>query len=240
MSYSQRLLEQGSSLTRLAHRSRYDAVLSLLKGNQFQRALDYGCGDGWLLRSAYEANLITSGVGVDIAPQMLSLCQETLANIPGFQFCLPDAIASIVPPHSCDLLLCTETLEHVDNPKEIIDSILSYCQPGAKVLISVPVEIGPPLVVKQIGRYLANLKGHYGYEKYTPKELFSAAVLWDVNSFPSSHSQPFTGFRAHKGFDYRKIKALLAERITLEKQVFTPFPVLGNLLNSTVFWLGQV
>ncbi|MBD2311001.1 class I SAM-dependent methyltransferase [Desertifilum sp. FACHB-1129] len=240
MSYSQRLLQQGSSLTRLAHRSRYDAVLSLLQGNQFQRALDYGCGDGWLLRSAYEAGLVTSGVGVDIAPQMLSLCEETLANIPGFQFCLPDAIASWIEPQSCDLLLCTETLEHVDSPKEILDTILSYCKPGATVVISVPIEIGPALLVKQFGRYLANFKGHYGYEKYTPKELWDAAFLWNTDSFPSSHSLPFTGFRAHKGFDYRKIKAMLAERLSLEKQVCTPFPLLGNWFNSTVFWVGRV
>lgn len=239
MSYSQRLLQQGNSLTRLAHRSRFNAVLDVLGNNKYTQALDYGCGDGWLLRTAYERGIVTSGIGVDVEEYMLSTCQELFAGINGFQFSTPKELSQKILPQSCDLIFCTETLEHIGYPAKALDLILNYCQPGAKMVISVPLEIGPSLLWKQIGRYLANMKGNYGYERYTLKELFYATILWDTNSFPSSHLSQceYTG---HKGFDYQKIEKLLAEKVTIERRVFSPFPWSGNLLNSTVIWVCNV
>ena len=104
------------------------------------------------------------------------------------------------------------------------------------MIISVPIELGPSLLVKQVGRYLANLKGGYGYERYSPSELFSAAILWDTNSFPSSHSLNETN-KGHKGFDYRKLEKLLQDKVKIERRIFSPFPWFGNLLNSTVIWI---
>lgn len=236
MSYSQRLLQQGNQLTRLAHRSRFGTVLDALSNVQYNQALDYGCGDGWLLKSAYQQNLVKGGLGVDVDPQMLSTCQEIFADISGFQFCQPQAISEKIPPQSCDLILCTETLEHVGEPEIILEQMLIYSQPGAQMVISVPIEIGSALFLKQVGRYFANRKGGYGYERYSLSELFAASVLWDTNSFPSSHSLQ-APLRSHKGFDYRKIEQLLRQKVTIERTIFSPFPWLGNLLNSTIIWI---
>ena len=239
MSYSQRLLQKGNQLTRLAHRSRFSAVLDVVGNQKYHQALDYGCGDGWLLKIAYEQGIIASGIGVDVADYMLEACQENFAEIPKLKYCTPDQISENISLQSCDLIFCTETLEHIGNPAKVLDMIRPYCQPGARMIISVPIEIGPSLILKQMGRYFANLKGNYGYEPYEFKELISAAILWDTNSFPSSHSmqQEYTG---HKGFDYRKIDKLLGEKVTIEKKIFSPFPWFGNLLNSTVIWVCRV
>lgn len=239
MSYSQRLLQQGSSLTRLAHQSRFNRVLKLLDNPPYQKVLDYGCGDGLLLKVARDRGLIQAGFGVDLAPQMITACLDIFAGDSTFQFCQPAAMPNLIPPNSCDLLLCTETLEHVNNPAKILDTVLPYCQPQAKVIISIPIEVGPSLLFKQIGRYLANLKSRYGYERYTPKELFSAAILWETKTFPSSHNQDVP-IRSHKGFDYRDLEATLREKIKIEQRLFSPFPLLQNTINSTVFYIGSV
>ncbi|MCA1995412.1 MAG: class I SAM-dependent methyltransferase [Coleofasciculus sp. S288] len=239
MSYSQRILQQGSLLTRLAHRSRFGTVLDTIRDAQYTQALDSGCGDGWLLKMAYEQNLIKQGFGVDIHPVMLSTCQELFSDIPGFQFCHPQEAAAKIPPKSCDLILCTETLEHVEEPEEILQQMLTYSKPGAKMVISVPIEIGPSLLFKQVGRYLANRKGTYGYERYRLNELFAASILWDADSFPSSHSLK-ASLRHHKGFDYRKIDKLLRQKLTIERIIPSPFPWLGSLLNSTIIWICSV
>ncbi|MCL1468527.1 class I SAM-dependent methyltransferase [Argonema galeatum] len=239
MSYSQRLLELGNPLTRLAHRSRFSAVLDVLGNAKYTQALDYGCGDGWLLRTAFDRGIITSGIGVDVADYMLSASQEIFAGISGFQFCKPGEISQKISQKSCDVIFCTETLEHIGNPEGALEQILIYCQPGAKIVISVPIEVGPSLLFKQIGRYLANLKGNYGYESYNLKELFEAVILWDTNSFISSHSMK-SEYTGHKGFDYRKIEKLLQEKVKIERRIFSPFPWSGNLLNSTVIWVCNV
>ncbi|MDJ1183665.1 class I SAM-dependent methyltransferase [Roseofilum casamattae] len=238
MSYSERLLQQGNTLTRVAHRSRFQAVLNVLGDRKYSRALDYGCGDGWLLRVAYEQGAIESGFGIDIAPEMIAASQETLKDIPGFQLGFPPDTTTLISPQSLDLVFCTETLEHVCDPEAVLDTVLPLCQPNATLVISVPIEVGPSLLVKQTGRYLANLKGGYGYERYTPSELFSAAILWDCKSFPSSHADRLS-YRAHKGFDYRDLEALLQEKIAVEKKLFSPFPMMGSLFNSTAIWVGK-
>ncbi len=239
MQYSQRLLQRGSHLTRLAHRSRYSTVLDIIRGVQYTRALDYGCGDGWLLKMAYEQNLVKEGLGVDIEPLMLSTCRETFAGIPGFEFCQPHEISQKISLNSCDLILCTETLEHVEEPERVLQQILTYSKSDAQLVVSVPIEIGPSLLFKQLGRYFANRKGDYGYERYTPSELFSASILWDATSFPSTHSQK-APIRSHKGFDYRKIDKLLQQNVKIERRILSPFPWLGNMLNSTIIWICQV
>jgi 2-polyprenyl-3-methyl-5-hydroxy-6-metoxy-1,4-benzoquinol methylase len=239
MQYSQRLLQRGSHLTRLAHRSRYGTVLDIIRGVQYARVLDYGCGDGWLLKMAYEQNLVEEGLGVDIDPLMLSACQELFTGLPDFHFCQPHEISEKISPKSCDLILCTETLEHVQKPESSLEQMLAYSKSGAQLVISVPIEIGPSLLFKQLGRYFANRKGDYGYERYTLSELFSAAILWDVHSFPSTHSSNVP-IRSHKGFDYRKIDRLLQQKVVVERRILSPFPLLGNLLNSTIIWICRV
>ncbi len=239
MFYSQRLLQQGNRLTRLAHRSRFGNVLDALRGVQYTQALDYGCGDGWLLKMAYEENLIEAGLGVEIDPVMLSACREIFADLPSFQFCQPHEISEKISPKSCDLILCTETLEHVEEPESVLQQMLAYSQPGAKIVISVPIEIGPSLLFKQVGRYFANRTGNYGYERYRLSELLSASILWDADSFPSSHSMKVP-LRSHKGFDYRKIENLLQQKLTIEQRISSPFPWMGSLLNSTIVWICRV
>ncbi|MFB2922045.1 class I SAM-dependent methyltransferase [Aerosakkonema funiforme] len=239
MSYSQRLLQKGNRLTRFAHQSRFSAVLNVLGNTRYDRALDYGCGDGWLLRTAYEQNTVKSGIGVDVDPYMLSACQEIFADIPGFQFCKPEELSQKIPPQSCDIIFCTETLEHIGHPEKALERILIYCKPKATMVISVPIEIGPSLLLKQMGRYFANRNGNYGYEPYKLKEIFSAAILWDAHSFTSSHSLQ-SDYTGHKGFDYRKIENLLQEKVKIERQIFSPFPWSGSFLNSTVIWVCSV
>lgn len=236
MSYSQRLLQQGTHLTRLAHQSRFSRVLDAIGNVQYQQVLDFGCGDGWLLKISREKGFVQSGFGVDISPYMLSCCEELFAGIKGFEFIKPEEMKTRIPPQSCDLVLCTETLEHVGNAEDAIAQFLPYCKPGAKIIISVPIEVGPSLLVKQIGRYFANLKGRYGYERYSPQELVSASLFWDTTSFPSSHSEN-ASLKGHKGFDYRALEKIIQKKIAIERRYFSPFPALGNLLNSTAIWV---
>ena len=93
-------------------------------------------------------------------------------------------------------------------------------------------------MVKQLGRFLANRAGTYGYEPYAWRDLISAALLWDVDSFESSHSHIFReGGKGHKGFDFRRVKRELERFCRIDKALFTPFPPLGPALNSTAFFL---
>jgi SAM-dependent methyltransferase len=240
MGYSERLLTHGNFLTRLAHSGRYRRSLELAGNVRGAVALDFGCGDAMILRRAQEAGIARSGYGVDADPAMRDSAALTFAGIDGFRFVSPEELATTVPAGSCDLAFCTETLEHVPNPGAILDQIVRCCRPGASVVITVPIEVGPSLVGKQIGRYLAGLRRPYGYETYTIRELLTAAVLWNARGFDSSHVQKDSVLTGHKGFDFRDVEAALRARMQIERTVYSPFPALGPMVNSTAMWRCRV
>ena len=95
------------------------------------------------------------------------------------------------------------------------------------MIITVPIEVGPSLLGKQIGRYFAGLRRPYGYEKYTLRELVSAALLWNARGFDSSHLHDDVVMTGHKGFDFRDVEAALRARMQIEQTVYSPLPGFG-------------
>jgi SAM-dependent methyltransferase len=240
MDYSDRLLNHGTFVTRLAHRSRLKTLFGLLNDRSYERALDLGCADGWLLDQLARAGRVRTGLGVDADGGALEVARRRFEGRAGFDFVTPDKIGQ-VGTNDVDLLICTETLEHVNDAAGEIANLARWGKPNARLVISVPIEIGPSLVVKQLGRFVANRAGAYGYEPYAWRELISAALLWDVDSFESSHSHVFReGGKGHKGFDFRRVRRELERFCRIDKALFTPFPPLGSALNSTAFFLCTV
>jgi SAM-dependent methyltransferase len=240
MDYSDRLLNHGTFFTRLAHRSRLHTLFGLLDDRSYARALDLGCADGWLLDQLARAGRVTSGLGIDALPACIDMARRRFEGRANFEFITPDQTATLGRAE-VDLLICTETLEHVDDAEGEIANLARWGKPNARLVVSVPIEVGPSLIVKQVGRYVANRAGAYGYEGYAWSELASAGLLWNADSFESSHrhSKP-TGGKGHKGFDFRRVKGALERIGRIEKTLFTPFPFLGAALNSTAFYVCTV
>jgi SAM-dependent methyltransferase len=179
-------------------------------------------------------------VGVDTDPNSLDVARRRFEGRTGFDFMTP-ALLEEVGAGGPDLLICTETLEHVDDSAEAIANLARWGKPGARLIISVPIEVGPSLIVKQVGRYLATAAGPYGYEPYEWSELVSAGLLWDADAFDSSHRHPTpVGGKGHKGFDFRRIRREVERFFQVDKALFTPFPFLGTAFNSTAFYVATL
>jgi SAM-dependent methyltransferase len=239
MEYSDRLLNHGNFVTRLAHRRRLSTLFGLLNDRRYDRALDLGCADGWLLDQLARAGCVRGGIGVDADTNSLEVARQRFEGRSGFEFVTPDQVDHIAEADA-DLLICTETLEHVDDAPGEIAKLARWGRPNARLLISVPIEVGPSLLVKQAGRFLANLTGSYGYETYKWSELLSASILWNPGAFESSHSHPTTNGKGHKGFDFRQVKAELERHCRIDRALFTPFPPFGTVFNSTAFYVCTV
>jgi 2-polyprenyl-3-methyl-5-hydroxy-6-metoxy-1,4-benzoquinol methylase len=240
MQYTERLLNCGSRLTRFAHKSRYQKICDVLSNQKYEKVVDFGCADGWFLNTAYQRGLVSGGIGIDVDAQMLAACREKFNGVDGFSFIRPDEVTESLF-HSCDLAICTETLEHVSSPQEIIEQMLLFCRSGAQVIISVPIEVGPSVIVKQLGRFLSQREcASYGYEKYEFRELMQAAMFWNTSKINCSHNNSESGEKGHKGFDYRKIDALIRNRLNVERMEYSPISFMGKVLNSTVYWVCKV
>jgi hypothetical protein len=137
-----------------------------------------------------------------------------------------------------------EVLEHCldDERQRVLDALKRLVHPAGRIVISVPIEIGPSLAGKQFFRMLAGLRrlGDYQHrERYSPAELVRAIGGGEVSRPSYEGSGPDGPYRyyGHKGFDYRVLEQEIRARLTIVQRLFTPLPALGPVLNSQVWFV---
>jgi hypothetical protein len=131
----------------------------------------------------------------------------------------------------------------MDNERRrVLDQLRRLVAADGRVVISVPIEIGPSLAGKQFFRLLAGLRrlGDYAHrEKYSPLEMIKAVAGGTVERAVYDATGPDGPYRycGHKGFDYRVLEREIEARFTVERRMFTPLPALGPLLNSQAWFV---
>lgn len=118
--YYRRQLRSRNKVIAWSRRSRFDLALQLLSGRP-GRVLDYGCGDGTFL--ALAANRITSGLGVDLAPDQVEDCRRRFNTVANLSFAIVGELADLRHAGHYDVVVCMETLEHCTDP--MVEQILS-------------------------------------------------------------------------------------------------------------------
>jgi 2-polyprenyl-3-methyl-5-hydroxy-6-metoxy-1,4-benzoquinol methylase len=239
--YARKQIYCPSRVVAWSHGSRFRLAARLAGTGVGGRLLDYGCGDGTFI--ALTHGTFAEAVGSDIDAAQLVECRRRFADMPGVRFVqtseLDDAVAAY------DVVTCMEVLEHcVDvERRRVLDDLRGLVVRGGPVIISVPIEVGPALLGKQLFRGIAAWRGHGDYrhrETYSPREMLAAVLarprLARAEYEVSGPSGPMR-YCGHKGFDWRVLQREIAERFDVEQRLFTPLGALGALLNSQVWFV---
>jgi len=117
-------------------------------------------------------------------------------------------------------------------------------KPEGTLIISVPVETGLPLIVKQAVRRIAGWRkiGHYpGTSSYSVGEMASSVFagrkqhltrpVFDTGSGP---------FHDHKGFNWMALKARLEKDFVVERVHASPFAWLGPHLATQAWFIVRL
>jgi SAM-dependent methyltransferase len=207
------------------------------------RLLDYGCGDGTFI--ALTHGTFSRAVGADVDAAQIADCRQRLGSLAQVEFVLTTALLSPDHTRAYDLVTCMETLEHcLDAERErVIGELARLCASGGRIVISVPIEIGPALAGKQLFRALAAWRGHGDYhhrETYTLRELAAAVLGRRRLARPVYRADTPLGpveYCGHKGFDWRLLERDLRRTLRVERRLFTPMPLLKGVLNSQVWFV---
>lgn len=115
--------------------------------------LDVGCGDGGYI--AYCAKRGAAVTFVDLDPYKVAENELRLKDSPARQVhgLVSDANPLPLPDNQFDKVICTEVMEHVDDPERFIAELVRVGKPGAQYLLSVPdptseriqQQVAPPL-----------------------------------------------------------------------------------------------
>ncbi len=110
---------------------------------------DIGCGSGTVLGVLRSRQLGTHWTGVDLSESSIATLRDRWQADPAFAFRVGSITRTGLADASCDLVVCTETLEHLF-PADFRDGVREIARvlaPGGRLLASVPLEERPNFVV---------------------------------------------------------------------------------------------
>ena len=238
--YYRKQLGCQSTIIAWSHRSRFETALRVV-GPSVRRLLDYGCGDGTFLAMA--APRVELGVGTDIDAEQLEDCRARFAELENLRFHALDELSDPVHEGRYDVVTCMETLEHC--PDAVADIVLAdlvrLVAPGGRVLISVPVEVGPTFVIKAAVRKLAALRGLSDYRHYESYSLRDALGMIFAGS-EARVPRPLYGdaespHHSHYGFNWRSMRERVRTRLDVERTLFSPLGWFGGWLSSQAWFV---
>ena len=166
--YARKQLLSRARLIAWSHRRRFQVALDLAARVGGSRVLDYGSGDGsfiaMLRRGAHPPPY---AAGVEIAPDLVDDCRRRLGYT-GAVFVHVDELGT--PAAAFDTIYCMEVLEHVVDRRPLLERLKHMLAPGGHLIVSVPVETGVPLVLKQVVRTIAGWRGIGDYPGTDPSD----------------------------------------------------------------------
>jgi 2-polyprenyl-3-methyl-5-hydroxy-6-metoxy-1,4-benzoquinol methylase len=96
---------------------------------------DIGCGPGFVLKALSSMKSIEALYGVDFSQSSIKRCRGAF---PGGIFLMGDIYHLACPNDAFDVVICMETLEHLERAPEAIRELFRVCRKGGHVIITVP------------------------------------------------------------------------------------------------------
>lgn len=179
---------------RMIERARLRIIARMVAAEPGDRILEVGCGGGHVLRLFGKSRL----VGVDVSPRMLEKARRNLA---GYRVeLLKGELRDLrLPQASFDKIICTEVLEHVDDPHEILRGMARLLKPGGRAVITLPND----RLIKAFKKVLHAIR-------------LDRLPLLDRLSWGGDE------FHLHE-WRIREMRALLSRFFTIRQERFVPF-----------------
>ena len=234
----------GSGLIGWSHARRFATARRVVQPYAGRPLLDYGCGDGTFLALVHAD--FPEAVGAEIDPALVADASERFGGMRGLRFIPTDQVAAL-PDGAFGVVTCMEVLEHCtpDAVEHVIGQMRRLVAADGVVIVSVPVETGAALLVKQAARAVAGLRGVSGYqdrERYSAGELARMVFAGAQTSIhrPVYETRRPDGtpnrYHGHKGFNWRRLAERLRRDFHLRETRFSPVAPLGGLLNSQAWF----
>lgn len=113
----------------------YSDVLGVCEEYLRGRVIDVGCGPGFVLKVLSQRKAIEALYGVDFSRSSIKRCQEELST---GTFLMGDIFHLAYRSDVFDVVICMETLEHLEHATEAIAELFRVCRAGGHVIITIP------------------------------------------------------------------------------------------------------
>ena len=165
-------------LIRWIEQRRVKTILHFLEAQPEDRVLEVGCGAGNVLEQIPSKRLH----GIDLSPYLLKKSKKRLAQLPT-RLLQTNAGQLAFADGQFAKLVCTEVLEHVPDPRRVVQEMARVAAPEAVLVISVPNEgwidrVKNVILGLRLGRWLLRGDKTDGY--HSPDQMTDA---WHLHRF---------------------------------------------------------
>lgn len=162
--------------------------MDLLDVREGQAVLDVGCGPGYLLTKA--ARAASLALGVDLDEERLRGARDGLlaAERPGrgiIELAVADGQRLPFARASFDRVICTETLEHVEDVGRTLRELARVLKEGGRLAVSVPHHTCEAILYRLIKDYFRFPGGHRRI--FSPRALERALVRAGLRPYARCH-----------------------------------------------------
>ena len=243
--YARKQIFSRAWLVAWSHGRRFEKAVAIARRYAGKRVLDFGCGDGtFLAMTMMTAEAPAIGVGAELMPDVVQDCRLRYREEPRLKFVQVDELSTAEHLGRYDAVFCMEVFEHVVDWEPEIDRFRKLLAPGGTLILSVPVETGLPVVVKQIVRRVAGWRkiGHYpGTSFYSPAEMAKSVFAGGTQHITRPVFDMGTGpFHDHKGFNWMVLKNRLRRDFVVERVLASPFSWLGPHLATQAWFIARL
>lgn len=212
-------------LTRWLHGYRYRHALDALADiPQPFSVLEIGTATGKLFGALAERYQIDY-TGIEPYEGFAAQARARYGNRPNFRL-LEASATPIIHEQRADVVIALETFEHILE-REVVTIVDGIAAMSPKLFIaSVPVELGPAILMKNLGSFLCGYRRHreYGWRRTL------AATFNRLDSLPPHGS-------SHMGFDWRWLAQTIRHRFKILEMRRFPFAFLPASCSATVFMI---
>lgn len=109
--------------------------LAAVPGEFRGRVADVGCGTGQILAALHPR----SGLGVDLSARMIAAARAVFADRSELRFIVsPAADVPSMEPERFDAVISADMLEHADDWRAAVSTMVEVCRPGGIIALSTP------------------------------------------------------------------------------------------------------
>jgi Methyltransferase domain len=219
--YEQKLA--ANPINRFLHRGRHRLAADRIAAFEGRpKVVDIGCATALLFPFARQSRPVDY-IGIDPRADFINAANSRYQGQDGFSAFLGYAEDALHLMHGADYVCALECFEHI--PRANLLALLPKLAEtiNCPLLVTVPVEVGPALWVKNVGSFAM---GYVRHREYTWPETFWAG-LGRLDRVP-----PHTTH--HKGFDWRQLVADMSEHFHVERVTGMPLAQIPAGLNPSV------
>lgn len=235
MNYSELTIEDRNRVKRWAQATRYRHAVALAAAIPFDappRILDFGAGDAELFRQRRNLRFATWHAYEPTAEMLRQARHRLGKNSP---VVLEQSVSNL-PSASFDVIFCLEVFEHLSSEDTEVagTQIRQLLAPGGRAVVGVPVEVGPPALVKGLFR----MTRRHGDFDANWRNVLSATLGLPPTERPRIMLSPGVTYHPHHmGFDFRSFRRWLSASFRVERLAFSPLPLLGAAFNLEAYFV---